>query len=87
MHLTSYLEFIQDICLRNNVWACTALRITLRGILKTYSSAEIKTSDTSSYITALLNKQICLAGAVLTHSPLTAATWVRYPASACEMLM
>ena len=28
----------------------------------------------------------CLAGAVLTHSPLTAATQVRYPASACEMV-
>jgi len=29
----------------------------------------------------------CLAGAVLTHSPLTAATRVRYPASACEMVI
>ena len=29
----------------------------------------------------------CLAGAVITHSPLTAATRVRYPASACEMVM
>ena len=30
---------------------------------------------------------VCLTGAVLTHSPLTAATRVRYPASACEMVM
>ena len=30
---------------------------------------------------------VWLAGAVLTHSPLTAATQVRYPASACEMVM
>ena len=29
----------------------------------------------------------CLAGAVLTHLPLTAAIRVRYPASACEMFM
>ena len=29
----------------------------------------------------------CLAGGVLTHSPLTAVTQVRYPASACEMVM
>ena len=29
----------------------------------------------------------CLAGAVLMHSPLTAATRVRYSASACEMVM
>ena len=29
----------------------------------------------------------CLAAAVLIHSPLTAATRVRYPASACEMVM
>ena len=29
----------------------------------------------------------CLAGAVLTHSPLIAATRVRYLASACEMGM
>ena len=29
----------------------------------------------------------CLAGAVLTHWPLTAATQVRQPASACEMVM
>ena len=30
--------------------------------------------------------QSCLAGAELTHSPLTAATRVRYPASAREMV-
>jgi len=29
----------------------------------------------------------CLAAAVLTHSPLIAATRVQYPASACEMVM
>ena len=29
----------------------------------------------------------CLAGAVLTHSPLTAATRVRYLVSGCEMVM
>ena len=34
-----------------------------------------------------INMSDCLAGAVLTHSPLTAATRVRYPASACEMVM
>jgi len=30
---------------------------------------------------------VCLAGAVLTHSPLTTATQARYPALACEMVM
>ena len=30
---------------------------------------------------------ICILDALLTHSPLTAATRVRYPASACEMVM
>ena len=29
----------------------------------------------------------CLAGVVVTRSPLTAATRVQYPASACEMVM
>jgi len=29
----------------------------------------------------------CLTGAVLTYSPLTAATRFRYSASACEMVM
>ena len=34
-----------------------------------------------------LRGKSCLAGAVLTHLPLTAVTQVRYPASACEMVI
>ena len=34
-----------------------------------------------------LGFKCCLAGAVLMHSPLTTATRVRYPASACAMVM
>ena len=29
----------------------------------------------------------CIWGVYRNHSPLTAVTWVRYPASACEMVM